>query len=93
VSPRAVVQALARGGFPVPNPLDVTAQICPSNGCDQSIITDTLRVTSFPSPEAANRYAHQRGLRQTANLVVAFPPVMSTTEQDEYWSAIVSMFQ
>ena len=65
---RAVIQGLARSGLLVPNPLDVTAQICPSNGCDQSIVTDTVRVTSFPSPEAAKRYAHQRGLRRPETL-------------------------
>lgn len=92
LSALAVVKALARSGFLVPNPLDVTTQICRSNGCDQSIVTDTLRVTSFPSPEAAKLYAHQHGLRHSENVVVAFPPVMATTEQDKYWSAIVKMF-
>lgn len=89
LSARAVVQGLAQNGFLVPNPLDVTAQICPANGCDQSIVTDTLRVTSFRSPDAAKRYAHERGLRRSDNIVVAFPPVMPATEQDTYWSAIL----
>ena len=88
----AVVERLAQNGYSVPNALDVTAQLCPSSGCAQSIVTDTLRVTSFPSPQAAQRYARERGMRYWRNVVVTFPPVMPTTEQDKYWSAIVRLF-
>jgi hypothetical protein len=89
---RAVVTALALRGFLVPNPLDVTDQICPAAGCDQSLVTDTLRVTSFSTPNAATRYAQEHGLRHLHNVVVAFPPVMATNDQDKYWSAIVMIF-
>jgi hypothetical protein len=87
-----VVAALGMRGFPVPNLLDVTDQICPSAGCTQSLVADTLRVTSFPTADAATRYAQKRGLRHVHNVVVAFPPVMVASEQDRYWSAIMRIF-
>ena len=92
MSAPAVVAALALRGFLVPNMLDVTDQTCPAAGCTQALVTDTLRVTSFPSPQAATHYAQQRGLRHWQNVVVAFPPVMALSEQDKYWSAIVRIF-
>jgi hypothetical protein len=39
---RGLVDALAKAGFAVGNPLDATAQECPAAGCDQSMVTDTL---------------------------------------------------
>jgi hypothetical protein len=92
LSARAVVAALALRGFLVPNILDVTDQTCPAVGCTQALVTDTMRVTSFPSPDAATHYAQQRGLRHWQNVVVAFPPVMAAGDQDKYWSAIVRIF-
>ena len=92
MSARAVVAALALRGFLVPNILDVTDQTCPAVGCAQALVTDTMRVTSFPSPDAATHYAQQRGLRHWQNVVVAFPPVMAASDQDKYWSAIVRIF-
>ena len=91
-SARAVVAALALRGFFVPNLLDITDQICPAAGCNQSVVSDTMRVTSFSSPSTATHYAQERGLRHWHNIVVAFPPVMSASEQDRYWSAIVEIF-
>ena len=91
-SARTVVAALALRGFFVPNLLDITDQICPAAGCIQSVVSDTMRVTSFSSPSAATHYAQERGLRHWHNIVVAFPPVMSASEQDRYWSAIVEIF-
>ena len=92
MSARAVVAALALRGFLVPNMLDITDQTCPAVGCNQALVTDTMRVTSFPSPDAATHYAQQRGLRHWQNVVVAFPPVMAASDQDKYWSAIVRIF-
>ena len=92
ISARAVVAALALRGYLVPNMLDVTDQICPTVGCAQVLVTDTLRVTSFASPDAATDYAQERGLRHRQNIVVAFPPVMTASDQDKYWSAIVRIF-
>ena len=93
MSARAVVSALSHSGMLVPNPLDITAQLCPATGCDQSVVTDTLRVTSFPTPEAAQRYARQHRLRRSGNIVVAFPPVLKAADRDKYWSAVVEMFR
>lgn len=92
MSARAVVAALALRGVLVPNPMEVTDQVCPAAGCDQSVVTDTMRVTSFSSPSAAARYAQERGLRHWHNIVVAFPPVMAASAQDQYWSAIVRIY-
>jgi hypothetical protein len=92
ISARQVVAALALRGFLVPNLLDITDQICPAAGCDQSLVADTLRVTSFPTPNAATRYAQEHKLRHLHNVVVALPPVMVSSEQDRYWSAIVRIF-
>lgn len=91
-SAQTVVAALALRGFMVPNPLEITDQVCPAEGCNQSVVSDTMRVTSFSSPNAARHYAQERGLRHWHNIAVAFPPVMSATEQDRYWSAIVEIF-
>lgn len=92
VSAGAVVQALRQRGLLVPNPMDVTAQMCPSSRCDQSIVTDTVRVTSFPSSEAARHYADEHGLHCSHNVVAAFPPVLSIAQQDKFWSAIAGLF-
>ena len=92
VSAGAVVQALRQRGLLVPNPMDITAQMCPANRCDQSIVTDTVRVTSFPSSEAARHYADEHRLHCSHNVVAAFPPVLSIAQQDKYWSAIAGLF-
>ena len=92
LSARAVVAALALRGFLVPNLMDVTDQICPTAGCDHSLVTDTLRITSFASQEAAAQYAHEHGVRNWHNIVIAFPPTMPAGEQDKYWSAIATTF-
>jgi hypothetical protein len=85
---RGVVDALDRSGFAVPNPLDTTAQECPAAGCEQSIVTDTLRVKSFRTTAQAQTYAADRGLDQVATVVVAFAPPVSKDEQARYWAQI-----
>ena len=85
---RGIVDELTRMGFAVPNPLDTTAQECPAAGCDQSIVTDTLRVKSFPSTGKAEIYARDRGLDQVETIVVSFAPPVSQAEQDRYWAQI-----
>jgi hypothetical protein len=92
LSARGVVAALALRGFLVPNLLDVTDQVCPTAGCEQSLVSDTVRVTSFSSPRAATGYAQRRGLRHWHNIVIAFPPVMAASERKKYWSAVESIF-
>src|SRR4051812_4885442 len=69
---RGLVDALAEAGFAVPNPLDTTAQVCPAAGCDQSIVTDTLRIKSFANTSGAQSYAGDHGLFQVETIVVAF---------------------
>lgn len=85
---RGVVDALTKMGFKAPNPQDTTAQECPAAGCDQSIVTDTLRVKSFPSTGTAEIFAKDRGLYQVETIVVSFAPPVPQAEQDRYWAQI-----
>lgn len=84
----AVVHELTRAGFPAANPLDTTAQDCPAIGCTQSIVTDTLRVKSFPTTAQAQRYAVPRALYQVETVVVAFAPPLSERERARYQAEI-----
>jgi hypothetical protein len=88
---RGVVDALAGEGFAVPNPLDTTAQECPAAGCDQSIVTDTLRVKSFPTTAAAQTYAEDSGLQQVQTIVVRFAPPVPKADRDRYWAQIQAL--
>jgi hypothetical protein len=81
---RGLVDALASAGLAVPNPVDTTAQECPAARCDQSIVTDTLRVKSFATTAAAQSYAEDNGLFQTGTIVVAFAPPVAAADQDRY---------
>jgi hypothetical protein len=83
-----VVHRLTGAGLSAPNPLDTTAHDCPAIGCDQSIVTDTLRVKSFPTTAQAERYALPRGLYQVETVVVAFAPPLSEAERARYRAEI-----
>lgn len=72
----------------VPNALDTTAQECAVAGCDQAVVTDTLRVKSFATPELSSRYASPRGLDHAGAIVVSFAPPVSETARAEYWGQI-----
>ena len=85
---RGLVNELARAGFSVPNLLDTSRQDCPSVGCDQSIVTDTLRVKSFATTTQAERYAAPRGFYHVATIVVSFAPPISESEQARYRAEI-----
>ena len=85
---RRIVDELATAGFEVPKPRDTTAQECPCAGCNQSIVTDTLRVKSFPSTGLAETYAADRGLHQIATIVVSFAPPLTPADQDRYWAEV-----
>lgn len=85
---REIVEELGSLGFAVLNPLDTTAQECPRAGCDQSIVTDTLRVKSFPTTGKAQIYAADRRLDQVETIVVSFAPPVSQVERDRYWAQI-----
>ena len=90
---RGLVDALDKTGFAVPNPLDTTAQECPSAGCNQSIVTDTLRVKSFSTTSRAQTYAGSHGLFQVETIVVAFAAPVSQAEQDRYRTQIQILVQ
>ncbi len=66
---------LGRHGLPAAHPLDVTDQACHDRQCQQSVITDTVQVTSFTTAAAAHTYARQHGFRAAADIVVTFSPV------------------
>ena len=88
-----LVTELERSGFAVPNPVDTTAQECPAAHCDQSVVTDTLRVKSFSTTAAAESYAASRGLFQTGTIVVAFAPPVAPAEQDRYRKQIETLLR
>jgi hypothetical protein len=88
---RGVVNALNRTGFAAAKPVDTTAQECPAAGCDQSIVTDTLRVKSFQTTARAQAYAGDHGLDQVETIVVAFAPPVPKAEQARYWAQIQSL--
>jgi hypothetical protein len=88
LSARGLVNALNTAGFSAPNPLNTTVQECPVIGCDQSVVTDTLKVKSFQTTAQAERYAVLRGLFQVETLVVTFAPVLPESEQARYRAEI-----
>ncbi|ORB50127.1 hypothetical protein BST42_20470 [Mycolicibacterium rhodesiae] len=83
-----LVAALTADGVAVPNPIDTTAQECPAAGCEQSIVTDTLRVKSFATVRQAKWYSVAAGLPRFANIVVEFAPPLTVGERDVYLEAI-----
>lgn len=83
-----MVNALADAGLAVPNAVDNTAQECPAAGCRQSIVTDTLRVKSFPTAAQAENYAAARGLHRRGRIVVTFAPPLTEAERISYRQAL-----
>lgn len=83
-----LVAALAAAGLTVPNPLDITSQECRSVGCAQAVVTDTVRITSFPTKAQAKSFAAPRGLYQSGKFVVAFAPPLTEVERIPYRTAI-----
>lgn len=90
---RGVVVSLNEKGFAAPNPVDTTAQECPDAGCDQSIVTDTLRLKSFLTTARAETYAADHGLFQVQTIVVAFAPPVPEAEQARYRAEIQSLMR
>lgn len=88
LSARSLVNALNTAGFAVPNPLDTTRQDCSVDGCEQSIVTDTLRVESFATTAQAEQYAADRGFYQVETIVVSFAPPLPETERVRYRTEI-----
>jgi hypothetical protein len=85
----SVVRALSRAGLAATNPLDTTAQECPSAGCQESVVTDQLRVKSFASGSQASRYAAAHGLQSSGPIVVSFAPPLTAGAREKYWAAVV----
>lgn len=85
---RGLVDALADSGFNVPNPLDTTRQICPRLGCLQSVVCDTLRVSSFRTASLARRSAVPGVDAQVGIFVVRFAPPMTEIQKAGYWRRI-----
>jgi hypothetical protein len=88
VSAWAVIRSVGQRGLPVPHPLDVTDQVCQARPCLQSIITDTVQVTSFRTADAAETYARQHDSRAVDTIVVTFSPVLEPAEREALWSAV-----
>ena len=88
-----VVHALQRAGLAVPNALETTAQECPAAGCDQAVVTDTLRVKSFATAPLAVRYAAARGLDHAGTVVMSFAPPVAPSERARYWQEIQKLIR
>lgn len=91
-TPASLIRALAHSGLAVPSPADVTST-CRPVGCIQSIVTDTVQLTSFPTPDTARAYANAHGLRSTSNIVATFPSGLSEADRGRYWAAIADMLR
>ncbi|WP_142271306.1 hypothetical protein [Mycobacterium sp. AT1] len=84
LSARGVVNALVAAGFQAPNAVDTTAQECPASGCEQSVVTDTVRVKSFGTTARAQNFAAARDLFQLETIVVEFAPPLSEQDRARY---------
>ncbi|MGV0871630.1 hypothetical protein [Mycolicibacterium sp. XJ879] len=88
-----VIRALTRAGLTAPHPLDTTAQECGVAQCEQSVVTDTVRVKSFATAGQAMRHAVPRGLKHVGPVTVSFPPHMPQAERQRYWSVITALMR
>lgn len=84
LSASGVVDALGRAGLPVPRALDTTARECVTVGCSQAVVTDTVRIMSFPDTARAQSYAAAHDLFQTKTIVVDFAPLVPALQRDRY---------
>lgn len=84
LSARGVVNALVQAGLSAPNPVDATAQECVASGCQQSVVTDTVRVKSFATTAKAQDYAASHNLFQLETIVVEFAPPLSEQDRARY---------
>lgn len=83
-----LLTSLSRAGLPVRNALDTTSHECRTVGCAQAVVTDTVRITSFPTTGQAKSFAASRGLYQAGKFVVAFAPPLTEAERVPYRTAI-----
>lgn len=84
----ALVAVLTAEGVAVPDPIDTTAQECPAAGCQQAVVTDTMRVKSFATVTRAEWYAVAHDLPRFANIVVEFAPPLTAAQRNGYLAAI-----
>lgn len=84
LSARGVVNSLVAAGFAAPNAVDTTAQECPASACQQSVVTDTVRVKSFDTTARAQNFAASRDLFQLETIVVEFAPPLSEQDRARY---------
>ena len=84
LSARGVVNALVQAGFQAPNAVDATARECPASACEQSVVTDTVRVKSFGTTALAQDFAASRDLFQLETIVVEFAPQLSELDRARY---------
>jgi len=85
---RELVDTLMEAGLAVPNAVDTTAQECRGVDCTQSIVTDTLRIKSFPTTAQAERYATSQDLPRASTVVVSFAPPLTEAEEFRYRTEI-----
>lgn len=85
---RGLADALEDAGLAVPNAVDTTTQECRSVDCTQSIVTDTLRIKSFPTTTLAQRYASSRGLPRAGAVVISFAPPLTDADRYRYRTEI-----
>lgn len=88
LSALGIIGSIAKAGFAAPDPRDATARDCADIGCDQSIVTDTVSVMSFPTTGRAELYAAPRGLYQVGTVVVSFASTVPESEQSRYRTEI-----
>lgn len=86
-----LVAALVAQGVAEPNPIDTTAQECPTAGCQQALVTDTMRVKSFATVPRAKWYAMSRRQPRFANIVVEFAPPLTPAQCDGYLATIARL--
>jgi hypothetical protein len=89
-----LVAAIQRSGLPAPNPRDVTARDCPQTGCTEKVDTDTVAIMKFPTTGKAELYAGStHHCFQIADVVVAFGPMVSPSQQRQYERVVTSEIQ
>ena len=87
-----LVTELVANGYDMVHPVDTTHQECRRIGCEQSVVTDRLRIKSFSSTGAAQKHAGQTtDARQVESIVVEFAPVVPDEERERYWAEIVKL--
>jgi hypothetical protein len=89
-----LIAAIQHSGLPAPNPRSVTATECPPVGCVERVDTDTVSVMKFPTTGRAELYAGSaQRCFQVADVVVAFAPGVSPSQQQQYERVVTREIQ